>query len=51
MLDSALLRPGRLRDRQVTIDLPDLNGRHEILKVHAKRIALAEEVNLQHVGP
>jgi len=49
VLDSALLRPGRF-DRQVTIDLPDLNGRHEILKVHAKRIALAEEVNLQHVA-
>ena len=37
-------------DRQVTIDLPDLNGRHEILKVHAKKIALAEEVNLEHVA-
>jgi len=49
VLDSALLRPGRF-DRQVTIDLPDLNGRHEILKVHSKKIALAEEVNLQHVA-
>lgn len=49
VLDSALLRPGRF-DRQVTIDLPDLNGRHEILKVHAKKIALAEEVNLEHVA-
>lgn len=49
VLDSALLRPGRF-DRQVTIDLPDLNGRHEILKVHAKKIALAEEVNLQFVA-
>jgi cell division protease FtsH len=49
VLDSALLRHGRF-DRQVTIDLPDLNGRHEILKVHAKKIALAEEVNLQHVA-
>ncbi|WP_269524701.1 ATP-dependent zinc metalloprotease FtsH [Coraliomargarita parva] len=49
VLDSALLRPGRF-DRQVTIDLPDLNGRHEILKVHAKRIALSEEVNLEHVA-
>lgn len=49
VLDNALLRPGRF-DRQVTIDLPDLNGRHEILKVHAKRIALAEEVNLEFVA-
>ncbi|MGB1127511.1 MAG: ATP-dependent zinc metalloprotease FtsH [Opitutales bacterium] len=49
VLDSALLRPGRF-DRQVTIDLPDLNGRHEILKVHAKKIALAEEVKLEHVA-
>jgi len=49
VLDSALLRPGRF-DRQVTIDLPDLNGRHEILKVHAKKIALSEEVNLGHVA-
>jgi cell division protease FtsH len=49
VLDSALLRPGRF-DRQVTIDLPDLNGRHEILLVHAKKIALSEEVNLEHVA-
>ncbi|MGB0743764.1 MAG: ATP-dependent zinc metalloprotease FtsH [Opitutales bacterium] len=49
VLDNALLRPGRF-DRQVTIDLPDLNGRHEILLVHAKKIALAEEVNLEHVA-
>jgi cell division protease FtsH len=49
VLDSALLRPGRF-DRQVTIDLPDLNGRHEILQVHAKKIALAEEVNLEFVA-
>ena len=49
VLDSALLRPGRF-DRQVTIDLPDLNGRHEILKVHAKKIALAESVNLEYVA-
>ena len=49
VLDSALLRPGRF-DRQVTIDLPDLNGRHEILKVHAKKIALGENVNLEFVA-
>ncbi len=49
VLDSALLRPGRF-DRQVTIDLPDLNGRCEILKVHAKKIALGENVNLEYVA-
>ncbi|MDQ8193448.1 ATP-dependent zinc metalloprotease FtsH [Coraliomargarita sp. SDUM461004] len=49
VLDNALLRPGRF-DRQVTIDLPDLNGRREILQVHAKKIALSEEVNLEHVA-
>ena len=49
VLDSALLRPGRF-DRQVTIDLPDLNGRHEILKVHAKKFSLSKEVNLEHVA-
>ncbi|MGC6505327.1 MAG: ATP-dependent zinc metalloprotease FtsH [Coraliomargaritaceae bacterium] len=49
VLDNALLRPGRF-DRQVTIDLPDLNGRHEILQVHAKKIALSESVNLEHVA-
>lgn len=49
VLDSALLRPGRF-DRQVTIDLPDINGRQEILAVHAKKIALSEEVNLEHVA-
>ena len=49
VLDNALLRPGRF-DRQVTIDLPDVNGRHEILKVHAKKIILSEEVNLENVA-
>ena len=49
VLDSALLRPGRF-DRQVMIDLPDLTGRHQILKVHAKKIALDETVNLEHVA-
>ncbi|MGJ8654040.1 MAG: ATP-dependent zinc metalloprotease FtsH [Opitutaceae bacterium] len=49
VLDNALLRPGRF-DRQVTIDLPDLNGRHEILLVHAKKVALSEEVNLEFVA-
>ena len=49
VLDSALLRPGRF-DRQVAIDLPDLNGRHQVLKVHAKKVALSEDINLEHVA-
>ena len=49
VLDSALLRPGRF-DRQVTIDLPDLVGREEVLKVHAKKIKLAKEVDLHVVA-
>jgi cell division protease FtsH len=49
VLDSALLRPGRF-DRQVTIDLPDLLGREEILRVHGKKIQLAEAVNLSVIA-
>ena len=49
VLDNALLRPGRF-DRQVTIDLPDINGRLEILKVHAKKIILSEGVELTKVA-
>jgi cell division protease FtsH len=49
VLDSALLRPGRF-DRQIVIDLPDLNGREEILKVHAKKIKLDENVDLKDVA-
>ena len=45
VLDSALLRPGRF-DRQIYVDLPDLNGREQILRVHAKKISLAENVDL-----
>lgn len=45
VLDSALLRPGRF-DRQVVIDLPDLRGRREILAVHAKKIKMTDDVNL-----
>ncbi|MCH1429710.1 MAG: ATP-dependent zinc metalloprotease FtsH [Chlamydiales bacterium] len=45
VLDKALLRPGRF-DRRVLIDLPDLKGRHDILKVHARKIKLAQDVNL-----
>ena len=39
VLDSALLRPGRF-DRQVVVDVPDLNGRHDILKIHTKKIKI-----------
>ena len=45
ILDSALLRPGRF-DRQVLVDTPDVKGREEILKVHAKGKPLAEDVRL-----
>ena len=45
VLDNALLRPGRF-DRQVVIDLPDLEGREAILKVHAKKMKLSEDVGL-----
>lgn len=44
VLDSALLRPGRF-DRRVTIDLPDRKDREEILKIHARKKPLAEDVN------
>jgi len=46
ILDPALLRPGRF-DRRVVLDLPDMNGRGAILKVHSKGKPLAEEVNLE----
>lgn len=45
VLDPALLRPGRF-DRRVTIDLPDRGDREEILKIHARKKPLAEDVNL-----
>ena len=45
-LDPALLRPGRF-DRRIPVELPDLQGRIEILKVHAKKIRLAEDVNFE----
>jgi cell division protease FtsH len=49
VLDPALLRPGRF-DRRVTIDLPDRNDREEIIKIHASRKQLAEDVNLRVVA-
>ena len=45
VLDPALLRPGRF-DRQITVNLPDVKGREQILKVHAKRVKIAEGVDL-----
>ena len=45
ILDPALLRPGRF-DRQVVVDIPDVKGREEILKVHARNKPLAENVDL-----
>jgi cell division protease FtsH len=45
VLDPALLRPGRF-DRQVVVPVPDIKGREQILRVHAKRTPLAEDVNL-----
>ncbi len=49
VLDPALLRPGRF-DRQITVSLPDVRGREEILKVHAKKVKLAEDVNLDVIA-
>ncbi|HOZ54497.1 MAG TPA: ATP-dependent zinc metalloprotease FtsH [Clostridia bacterium] len=49
MLDKALLRPGRF-DRQITIALPDLNGREAILNIHAKGKKFSEDVNLRSIA-
>jgi len=49
VLDSALLRPGRF-DRQVFIDLPDLLGREQILRVHSRKLAISEDVDLSVVA-
>jgi cell division protease FtsH len=49
VLDPALLRPGRF-DRRVTIDLPDRDGRKDILAIHAKGKPLAEDVNLNIIA-
>ncbi len=49
VLDPALLRPGRF-DRQVTVSLPDSNGREAILKVHAKNKILGDDVNLKNLS-
>ncbi|GMR13808.1 MAG: ATP-dependent zinc metalloprotease FtsH [Gemmatimonadota bacterium] len=49
VLDPALLRPGRF-DRQVVVDSPDVRGREGILRVHAKKLPLAEDVELKTVA-
>ena len=48
-LDPALLRPGRF-DRRIPVELPDLQGREEILKVHAKKIKIADNVNFHEIA-
>jgi cell division protease FtsH len=49
VLDHAILRPGRF-DRQIMIDRPDIKGREEILKVHARRVKLAGDVKLRVIA-
>jgi cell division protease FtsH len=49
VLDPALLRPGRF-DRQVVVDLPDVKGREAILRVHARKLPLAEDVDLSIIA-
>ena len=49
VLDPALLRPGRF-DRQITVNLPDVKGRKEILEVHAKGKKFARSVNLENIA-
>nr|CAH7767312.1 unnamed protein product [Callosobruchus chinensis] len=49
VLDPALLRPGRF-DRQITISLPDINGRERILNTHIKKISIAPDVNVKTVA-
>ena len=50
VLDPALLRPGRF-DRQIRVDAPDLNGRHQILKVHSRGKPMAPDVDLLQRRP
>ncbi len=49
VLDPALLRPGRF-DRQVMVSLPDVKGREEILRVHAKKVKLSEDADLSKIA-
>ena len=48
-LDKALLRPGRF-DRRVPVELPDLKGREDILKVHAKKVKMADDVDFNEIA-
>jgi cell division protease FtsH len=49
VLDPALLRPGRF-DRQITVALPDVKGREEILRVHSKKVKISEDVDLSVIA-
>lgn len=49
ILDPALLRPGRF-DRQVLVDRPDLNGREEILRLHAQKVRLSPDIDLRTIA-
>jgi len=49
VLDPALLRPGRF-DRQVVVPRPDMNGRHEILKVHSESVKKADDIDLEVIA-
>ena len=49
VLDDALTRPGRF-DRQVTVDLPNVHGREQILQVHLKKVPLADDVNAMQIA-
>ena len=48
-LDAALVRPGRF-DRNITVDRPDIAGREQILKVHTRKVALEDQINLRHIA-
>ena len=49
ILDTALLRPGRF-DRRIVVNMPDVKGRQDILKVHVKNIPLAKDIDLKVIG-
>lgn len=49
VLDNALLRPGRF-DRQIVVDLPSLEGRVEIMKIHSRNVKLSEDVDLRRIA-
>jgi cell division protease FtsH len=49
ILDKALLRPGRF-DRRINVELPDLRGRIDILKVHAKKVKMSHEIDLKRIA-